>query len=104
MKMIRGMPGTSSEPPWDPRDPLGTPIGPPEPPLGPPGTALGPPEDVPESPRGPLGDPLWTTNKIISPQIYNARRSQLLCSNLLVGAHHMKKSTGPFSLSQIRQN
>ena len=29
--------------PWDPGDPLGTPLGPAGPPLGPPGTPLGPP-------------------------------------------------------------
>ena len=40
MKRILGMPGTSSEPPWDPGGPLGTRLGPLGTPLGPQGTPL----------------------------------------------------------------
>ena len=41
--------------PWDPGDPLGTPLGPPETPLRPPGTPLGAPRDAPRTPGDPHG-------------------------------------------------
>ena len=61
MKRILGMPRTSTEPPWDPRDPLGTLLGALRTPLGPQGTPLGPPRDVPGTPGHapePPGTPL----------------------------------------------
>ena len=83
--------------PSDQRYPAGTP-------LGPWGTPLGPLGDVPETPQGRPWDP-WgtsrgprTTKAAISEQIYSARISRLLCSNLIVGTHRMKHSARLFCL------
>ena len=88
-----GRPGA----PWDPGDPLGTP-------LGPQGTQLGFPRDVPETPPGRRWDlrnlqgPFMAYKNNISRQIHSARSSRLLCSNLLVGTRRLKDSPGPFCL------
>ena len=111
----RDVPGA----PWNPRDPLGmrlrtlgtplgrpgTPLGPLDTPLGRLGTPLGPlgtsweppgtPLDAPGTP-GTSREPLRTTKTFILQQTDSARCPRLLCSNLLVGAHRMKDSTGPF--------
>ena len=69
---------------------------------GSPGNAPGIPGHAPETPQGRPWDPPGTPT--ISRQIYGARSSQLLCSNLLVGAHRMKHSTGLFSVQKGRQH
>ena len=43
-------------------------------------------------------DIMRTTKTAISRQISSARSSRLLCPNLLIEAHRMKDSTGPFYL------
>ena len=63
----------------------------------PPATPLGPPGDAPGTP-GDLQGASWTTKTAISRQVYSARSSRLLRSNLLVGTHRPKESTGPFYL------
>ena len=93
-----GRPGA----PWDPSDRLGAPHGPPGPPgtpLGPRGTPLGPPRDAPGTawePTGTSSNPLWPTKTAISHQIYSARSSPLLRSNLLVATNRLKDSPDRF--------
>ena len=55
---------------------------------------------LPGTPLGPLGDPRAPTahKTQISRQIYSATSSRFLCSNLLVGTHGPKDSTGLFCL------
>ena len=111
MKRVTGMPGTSPEPPgipgipcactWEPRgrprDPRGRSCEPQGTPLGPAGTFLRRPRDALGTP-GASRDPLWTTKNAESQQLYSASSSRFLRSKLLVRAHRIKDSTGPFYL------
>ena len=64
-----GVPG----PPWDPGDPLGTPLGSPGTPLGPPGTPQGHPGDVPD--RNSQGPPMDHKNSHISTKVQRQKLS-----------------------------
>ena len=96
MKRIPARPRTSPETPGIPGIPWARPLGHPGTPLGPRARAWDP-RDAPGDPWD-LQEPPWTTKTAISQQIYSARSSRLLCSNLLVGAHRMEHSTGLFPL------
>ena len=89
--------------PWDPWarpwDPRGRPWDPWARPWEPRGTSLSAPGHAPGKPQGRPYDPqgvLWTTKPVIPQQIYSARRSRMLCSNLLVATHRLNDSPGPF--------
>ena len=76
--------------PWDPRDPLGTPLGPRGTPLGPLGTPLGwlgTPLGPPGTPLGPLGTPYGRLMEHKNGYISTNRQRQKLSIAVFEAAH-----------------
>ena len=95
--------------PWDPRDPLGTPLGALGTPLGPPGTPLGPPGDVPETPwerpwappgtlQGLPATPMDHQDGHISTNIQRQKLSIAVCEAAHEGPSHEALDRTVFSI------